>query len=215
MKIIKIVAIVFVSLCVLNISYESVNASVYSEYIEGDIDGNGMIDASDALIILKAAARLQLPSVGELSLTDFNCDMTLDAEDALLVLKKAAKLIDEFPYDEGKVKYADKKYQELQLEWCSKILGDFDKIIPDTTINEFGVYDIDLDGIPELLLVGEKRAYVLNYNNENIELNTYLFATRRNIIYLGIEEVNECFGTAVIHPLIGSPVEDMLKIYAE
>lgn len=66
------------------------------EFVLGDVNGNGAIDASDALLVLKKAARLLDFNESERLAADVNKDEIVDASDALLILKKAAKLIDEF-----------------------------------------------------------------------------------------------------------------------
>ncbi len=65
----------------------------------GDLDGNKIIDAKDALMVLKAA-------VGKLELTnsqkiacELNGDSTVNAKDALLILRYAVKKIDQFPIE--------------------------------------------------------------------------------------------------------------------
>lgn len=62
----------------------------------GDVDNNGSIDATDALLVLKDAAKLEeLDEIGSLA-ADVNKDEVIDASDALEILKFAAKLIDSF-----------------------------------------------------------------------------------------------------------------------
>ncbi len=65
----------------------------------GDADRNGSVDANDALLVLKIAARL-VESIPETeSIADVDGNKTVDANDALLILQKAAKLIDRFPIE--------------------------------------------------------------------------------------------------------------------
>ena len=62
-------------------------------YYYGDVDKNGIIDATDALIILKHAAQLEmLADELELNLADVDHNNIIDASDALIVLKIAAQL---------------------------------------------------------------------------------------------------------------------------
>lgn len=60
----------------------------------GDLDNNKRVNAQDALIVLKHAAKLQLLSDRYLLEADMNQDNCVDAADALIILKKAAKIID-------------------------------------------------------------------------------------------------------------------------
>ena len=62
---------------------------------KGDVNADGIIDASDALEVLKHAADLNpLEEAAQLK-ADVNNDNIIDAEDALVILKYAARLIDE------------------------------------------------------------------------------------------------------------------------
>jgi hypothetical protein len=67
--------------------------------VYGDINGDGRLDATDALLALKAA-------VGKVELTEEQCvvaevsgDGKLDAVDALLILQRAVMKIDQFPVE--------------------------------------------------------------------------------------------------------------------
>lgn len=62
----------------------------------GDVDDDGDVDANDALLVLKHAAKLSLLNENGFKAGDVNTDGNLDATDALLILKYAARLIDEF-----------------------------------------------------------------------------------------------------------------------
>ncbi len=67
----------------------------------GDLDGSGNVDANDALLILKIAAKLQTPTEEQRIAGDVNNSGSVDANDALDVLEKAAQLIDKFPAEEN------------------------------------------------------------------------------------------------------------------
>ena len=60
----------------------------------GNVNGDDVIDASDALAILKHAAQLELLDGDALIAADANEDGTVDANDALDVLKFAAQILD-------------------------------------------------------------------------------------------------------------------------
>lgn len=64
------------------------------EYILGDIDGNKIIDASDALMVLKHAAKLISLDENQLLSADTDGNGTINATDALTILKYASKLIE-------------------------------------------------------------------------------------------------------------------------
>ncbi len=68
--------------------------------VYGDLDRSGSVDANDALLILKIAAKLQTPTEEQRIAGDVDESGSVDANDALYVLKKAAKLIDVFPIEE-------------------------------------------------------------------------------------------------------------------
>ena len=70
------------------------------DVLYGDMDGDGIVDANDALLILKIAAQLETASDEQKVVGDVDDNGTLDANDALFVLKKAAQLIDVFPIEE-------------------------------------------------------------------------------------------------------------------
>lgn len=61
-------------------------------HITGDVDGDGSVDAKDALLVLKHAAKIELLENAESY--DVSGNGSIDADDALIILKYAAKLID-------------------------------------------------------------------------------------------------------------------------
>ena len=63
----------------------------------GDVDGEEGITSSDALEVLKFAAKLEEPTAEQRAAADTNLDGNIDAEDALNILKLAAKLIEALP----------------------------------------------------------------------------------------------------------------------
>ena len=68
-------------------------------YYYGDVDTSNSVDASDALIVLKHAAKLEI--IAEelpLVLADITKDTVIDSSDALEILKVAAKLSDPVLY---------------------------------------------------------------------------------------------------------------------
>lgn len=66
------------------------------DFVLGDVDANGNIDAQDALLVLKYAAKLDALSDLQKKAGDVSKDNSIDAVDALQILKYAAKIIDKF-----------------------------------------------------------------------------------------------------------------------
>lgn len=64
------------------------------DYILGDSNYDGSIDAKDALTVLKHAAKIE--KLDETESSDVDCNDNVDASDALSILKYAAKLIYKF-----------------------------------------------------------------------------------------------------------------------
>ena len=58
--------------------------------LSGDVDGNGDVNAVDALLVLRFVAGLQ--SLPNMAVGDVNCDGFADATDALLILRHVAGL---------------------------------------------------------------------------------------------------------------------------
>lgn len=66
------------------------------EYTLGDVDADGDVDASDALLTLKIVVKLQIADDRMAAAADVNTDGEIKAEDALEILKYVVKLIDGF-----------------------------------------------------------------------------------------------------------------------
>lgn len=67
------------------------------KYTLGDVDDNGVIDATDALLTLQHAAKLSTLQGGDFLAADVDKNQVVDGTDALMILQRAAKLIDKFP----------------------------------------------------------------------------------------------------------------------
>lgn len=74
-----------------------VNISVVADRLRaGDIDRNGRIDASDALLVLQSSVKLFELMQEEVALVDVDISGKVDATDALLILQYSVGLIDRF-----------------------------------------------------------------------------------------------------------------------
>lgn len=74
----------------------SIGAADDVDYIIGDVNDDGHINAEDALMVLKHSAKLvTLKGYGKI-VADIEYDEKIDAEDALKILKKAARIDDWF-----------------------------------------------------------------------------------------------------------------------
>ena len=62
------------------------------DYLIGDVDLDGKVNATDALLVLKHAAKIEILSDDELIIADVEPDEKIDAVDALEILKIAAKI---------------------------------------------------------------------------------------------------------------------------
>lgn len=71
------------------------------EYLYGDADLNGVVEAPDALLILKAVVKLTTFDETVQIISDVDNDWQVGANDALYVLRKVVRLIDLFPVEEA------------------------------------------------------------------------------------------------------------------
>lgn len=73
---------------------------VKGKYVLGDVNSSSSIDATDALQVLRYAARLAELSPTAMLAADVNGSGTVDSTDALLILRYRAGLISKFPAEE-------------------------------------------------------------------------------------------------------------------
>jgi hypothetical protein len=71
-------------------SEAALQASLTGEAIPGDINGNGMLDAEDAIAILEYADGLETAEPADIRRGDTDGDLQLTVRDALKVLKSAS-----------------------------------------------------------------------------------------------------------------------------
>ena len=65
----------------------------------GDVDNNGKVDASDALLSLQSSVRLRSLGGAEVTSADVDDNGKVDASDALLILQHSVNLISDFPVE--------------------------------------------------------------------------------------------------------------------
>lgn len=70
-----------------------------ADVMYGDVDHSEAINASDALLVLKHAAKIEFLNNADKIIADVNGDLVVDATDALDILKYAAKLVNSFPVE--------------------------------------------------------------------------------------------------------------------
>ena len=63
----------------------------------GDINGDGVIDVRDVVLVMKHILEVETLSASQQELADVNDDGTVDLKDAVLIMQKALGLIEEFP----------------------------------------------------------------------------------------------------------------------
>lgn len=74
--------------------------TVFASEKYGDVNSDGVIDASDALHILKHSAKVDVLEENKLIYADVDGNNSIDAKDSLYVLKYSANIISCFPVDE-------------------------------------------------------------------------------------------------------------------
>jgi len=129
----------------------------------GDVDNNGVVEAKDALIILKAVAKLGDLTEDQKKVADVNGDGIVDSTDALIILKRAANLIPELPVEKQMILgdvdfggFVTSKDALLVLKHAARLIT-FDA-------EEFEVGDVDKNDIitsQDALLILKKAAKLI------------------------------------------------------
>ncbi len=78
----------------------SINFTVEEPILWGDANGDGIVDTTDVLLIMRYTLGLEEISEEQLPVCDVNGDGVIDFTDALLVLRKVMSIIELFPVEE-------------------------------------------------------------------------------------------------------------------
>lgn len=141
----------------------------------GDVYVDGNINATDALSVLKHAAKISTLNSNQKSMADVNKDGNINATDALWILKYAARIIDSFDDIENELNtsksvidrygyfYTDNEYQK-EFNGSSNL--EFE-IIENTVVDMGGFYRVKarfLEGIKVRsdIKIGESVSVVVN-----------------------------------------------------
>lgn len=95
MKVLVKKCLAFVLALSLAIGFSSLNAHNVLAASKGDVNNDSLINAEDALLVLKHAAKVT--TLNNTSTADIDGDKVINANDALYILKYAAKVITSFP----------------------------------------------------------------------------------------------------------------------
>ncbi len=68
-----------------------------SPVITGDLDGNGLVNVVDAVLLLRHAALLLSLTPAQLLAADADGDCCVDVADAIVILRYIADLVEELP----------------------------------------------------------------------------------------------------------------------
>lgn len=97
MRISKMALALLLCCCMLTASLAP--ASAKGNYLTGDVNNSGKIDATDALLALQHSVRINVLTGDALEAADTNGDGAVNANDALLILQYSVELITMFPAD--------------------------------------------------------------------------------------------------------------------
>jgi hypothetical protein len=66
---------------------------IVSDCVKGDVNADGFIKSNDAILALRIAAQLLVPTAQQFCAADYNSDNAVKSNDAILILRKSAGLI--------------------------------------------------------------------------------------------------------------------------
>lgn len=212
---------VLISMLIFFIFGISLPAKVYADTIEildwskvnvGDLNGDGKINAMDALGILEIAS-YKSPGGNKLSnivYADINGDLRINANDALIVLKIAAGIDTGIPDISETATIKDMKYQAEKIQLFTKYIKELqlyksedDSLYKDSTMNPcylLSLKDIEI-GAEDLMLINESTIVswfsicdideddnpdlvLIGDNENNLGVNVYVFkADKGELVY--------------------------------
>ena len=128
-------------LLILAITVASVPAAGASSLRMGDVNGDGAINPSDALLVLQHTVQLRMLNEAELSMGDVSGDNAINTVDALNILQYSVSLIDRFANQaDGRINW------DLYYGTSGK---DFQDVVTIDNINDSAEVIDKLGGVPE------------------------------------------------------------------
>ena len=88
-----------------NVEYEAGQVRA-DQLLLGDVQGNGVVDAGDASLVLQAAVDLITLNSVQVAAADVDASGTVDAADASFILQYVVGAIEQFPAEEGSAAFA-------------------------------------------------------------------------------------------------------------
>ena len=76
---------------------QNVQIEVVGTSLPGDIDGDGEITSGDAILVLRFASAVLIPTATQFAAADVDGDGEISSGDAILILRRAVGIIDGFP----------------------------------------------------------------------------------------------------------------------
>ena len=166
----KIISLTLV-LCLLLSAFPVLNI-LASEFLLGDVNGDGNINVVDATLVQKYIASIEELDKDALKRAEVSGDGDISVVDATLIQKYAADLIDKFP--------ADKEEDEISVSFNITIseetaasLNEDDRIAIAGTINSWGTA-IDLSNDDWMLTKVDNTNYTLQLNFDESQIGETL-----------------------------------------
>ena len=99
-----------------NVAYESGQVRA-DQLMLGDVQGNGVVDAGDASLVLQAAVDLITLNSVQIAAADVDASGSVDAADASFILQFVVGAIDQFPAEEGAEAFAKSFGTDASVNW--------------------------------------------------------------------------------------------------
>lgn len=185
--------------------------------VVGDVNGDDIVNAKDALIILQFGCRLSYPRYYSVAFGDVDYDGSLTANDALVILKRAAKIDVGDLYISATATLEEKKYSETELNsLISYYEGNMD-LYEGENFDKLAVCDTTHDGSPELILIDSVNnvMHILCDVGDTVYSFEYFTAWRNDFLYVPENLFEECAGTVIPHNVNGSIKDTIYDLYIE